>query len=175
MSPWGLMATPFEPYWDIFGHIRTIFEPYSNHIRTYSDHIRSKFARSESGIMFFFGAILTWPCQNTIFPSFSTYFGPKFQLNVVLGSKFARSESGIMFLFRSILTWPCQNMIFPTFSTYFGSKFHLNLVLGSKFARSESGIMFFQIHFDMALSKHDFSDMFDLLWTQIPTKCGLGV
>ena len=29
---------------------------------------------------------------------------------------------------------------------------------------------FFQIHFDMALSKHDFSDIFDLLWTQIPPK-----
>ena len=34
---------------------------------------------------------------NVIFPIFSTYFGPKFPLNVVLGSKFARSESGIMF------------------------------------------------------------------------------
>ena len=47
----------------------------------------SKFARSESGFIFFVRSILTWPCQNTIFPTCSTSFDllwtqipPKFSL-----------------------------------------------------------------------------------------------
>ena len=78
---------------------------------------------------FFFGSILTWPCQNTIFPIFSTYFGPKFHLNVVLGSKFARSESGIMFFSDPFWHGLVKTRFFRHFRptlTYFGPKFRLN-------------------------------------------------